>query len=464
MSKLILEKSLPVGWVETIIEDISTNDKGSIRMGPFGSQLKKHELVESGIRVLWIENIVNNKFEYKKEKFITKTKFEMLKGFVVKPNDILVTMMGTIGRTCVVPENLGQAIISSHLLKITPQKELIDSKFLTYLLRGDQKVLKQIESRARGVVMKGLNTKIIKSLEFSLPPLNEQKRIVEKIEELFLELNNIQITLKKTKQNLKEYQQSLLKSAFEGKLSKKWRERNNDNSEQGKNQELPEGWIMQKLEGLAEIIMGQAPPSHSYNNFEDGTVFVKVGEFGKVYPKKVVWTTKPLKHAQKKDVLICVVGATIGKINLGIDCAIGRSVSAIRPKESIMLQKFLFYFLKPMILKIRNEQQGSAQGIITIKYLESITIPIPPIIEQQEIVRRIEEGFSLIENTENIINSVLLQLDTLHLSIFKQAFEGKLIPQDPNDEPAEILLQKIKQEKERLIQKQKASRKKKNVK
>ena len=210
--------NLPKGWVRTSMENISVDDKYSIRMGPFGSQLKKHELVDSGIRVLWIENIVNNKFENKKEKFITNEKYETLKGFSVKPNDILITMMGTVGRTCVVPPNIGKTIISSHLLKITPHIDLIDSIFLTYLIRGNPQILKQIESKSRGVVMKGLNTKIIKSLEFSLPPLNEQKRIVTKIESIFGNIDSIEKQVNDAIRSLNTLKQSVLKLAFEGKL------------------------------------------------------------------------------------------------------------------------------------------------------------------------------------------------------------------------------------------------------
>ena len=82
--------------------------------------------------------------------------------------------------------------------------------------------------------------------------------------------------------------------------------------------QVPKGWELESLENLIELIMGQAPPSDSYNHDGVGTTFVKVGEFGEIFPGKKVWTTKPLKLAKVGDVLLCVVGATTGKINLGI--------------------------------------------------------------------------------------------------------------------------------------------------
>jgi type I restriction enzyme S subunit len=209
---------LPFGWIKTTVNELSTKEKTAIRMGPFGSSLKKHELVNSGIRVLWIENIVNNKFEYKSGKFITKEKFQQLSGFRVKANDILVTMMGTIGRTAIVPNDIGTAIISSHLLKISVEPSICISKFLTLSLRGNPHVLKQLERKASGVVMKGLNTKIIKNIELSLPSLEEQKEIISQIEQGFSLIDNTSQMIHSTLQKLQTMKISVLKQAFEGKL------------------------------------------------------------------------------------------------------------------------------------------------------------------------------------------------------------------------------------------------------
>lgn len=89
------------------------------------------------------------------------------------------------------------------------------------------------------------------------------------------------------------------------------------------------------LASVAEFVMGQAPPGSACNETGTGTPFVKAGEFGLERPLIREWTTQPLKLAKASDVLICVVGATAGKLNLGADCAIGRSVAAIRPSPKL---------------------------------------------------------------------------------------------------------------------------------
>src|SRR5436309_402106 len=120
--------------------------------------------------------------------------------------------------------------------------------------------------------------------------------------------------------------------------------------------EVPSGWQIVPLGELVEIVMGQAPPGGACNKNAQGTIFVKAGEFG---PRRE-WTTEPLKLAKFNDVLICVVGATRGKLNLGRDCAIGRSVVALRPNDALH-QMYLYYYLTTKVLSLRKDSAGSAQ-------------------------------------------------------------------------------------------------------
>ena len=173
----------PYKFPEKNIQDIALDKKGAIRMGPFGSQLKKDELVKEGVRVLWIENIVGNEFDYKFGKYITKEKYEQLKGFRVYPENLLITMMGTIGRVSIVPKDIGLAIISSHLLKIEVDLSKCNPVFLKYMILADY-VQNQFRSKSHGMIMSGLNTEIIKKTKIFLPKIelqNKFAKIVEKI-------------------------------------------------------------------------------------------------------------------------------------------------------------------------------------------------------------------------------------------------------------------------------------------
>jgi type I restriction enzyme S subunit len=153
------------------------------------------------------------------------------------------------------------------------------------------------------------------------------------------------------------------------------------------------------LNKVADFIMGQAPPGAECNTNEHGTVFVKTGEFGELYPIVREWTTKPLKLAKLGDVLICVVGATVGKLNLAIDCAIGRSVAAIRPHNGLDT-KYLYYMLMPFTLRLRSGSRGSAQGVIGKAELSAVTLRVPSEEEQSRIVAKVDELMALCDKLE----------------------------------------------------------------
>ncbi len=228
---------------------------------------------------------------------------------------------------------------------------------------------------------------------------------------------------------------------------------------------------------LVELVMGQAPAGSECNTEGRGTVFVKVGEFGPLYPREEVWTTDPLKFAKKGDVLVCVVGATVGKLNLAIDCAIGRSVAAIRPSPALDT-KFLYYSLIPYTLHLRRNSRGSAQGVIGKAELNAVSLWVPRREVQKRIVAKVDELMALCDRLEaqqqeretrhatlaraslarfaaaptsanlNLLfhSSFSIPPSDLRKSILTLAVQGKLVPQDPNDEPAEELLARLARE------------------
>jgi type I restriction enzyme S subunit len=172
------------------------------------------------------------------------------------------------------------------------------------------------------------------------------------------------------------------------------------------------------LRDITEIVMGQAPPSADCNKDGRGTVFVKAGEFDERCPLVREWTTNPLKLARSGDILVCVVGATAGKINEAIDCAIGRSVAAVRPDASKLVSPYLYHFLVTQALRLRAKSQGLAQGVITREMLQEIAISLPTLAEQ----RRIAEVLDRAEGLQAKRRESLVQLDTLTQGLFFDLF------------------------------------------
>lgn len=169
--------------VRTIkIGDLALHERGAFKIGPFGSSLKKSELVETGIPVVGIENVLPNRFEKGFRRFIAPAKFDELSDYEIAPDDVLVTTMGTIGRAAVVPHKLGKAIFDSHLFRMRVDTDRVFPGYLCYAINSSAVDL-QLQRMARGAIMQGLNTTILRECDIPLPDLPEQTRIARLLEQ-----------------------------------------------------------------------------------------------------------------------------------------------------------------------------------------------------------------------------------------------------------------------------------------
>lgn len=189
-----------------------------------------------------------------------------------------------------------------------------------------------------------------------------------------------------------------------------------------------------ELGEIVEIVMGQAPPGAACNKDGNGTVFVKAGEFQERSPAIREWTTQPLKMAAPNDSLVCVVGATSGKVNYSaFECAIGRSVAAVRPQVGRIDPAFLFQFLLTKVEQLRDRSQGAAQGVITREMLQSLKLVLPPLPEQRRIAAILDKADTLRSKRRE----AMAQLDRLAQSIFVGMFG------DPVTNPNNLLKQPL---------------------
>lgn len=333
-----------------------------------------------------------------------------------------------------------------------------------------------------------LNQSRMRKIQLLLPPINEQKRIVYKIEELFTKLDAGIQELTLAKEKLKVYRQSVLKHAFEGKLTEEWRKTHKDEIEdasvslkkiennlkkelgkkykpfQPRNIEeiaiLPEEWEWATYSQIGDLISGQHIKTQDYNMDSDGMPYLTgPADFTSKYPLVTKWTPKPKAKALKNDVMITVKGAGVGKVNvLDIEeAAISRQLMAIRATE--FDQNYIFYYIKSNFYYFQKLGSSSTvPGINRDQILKSV-IPVPPLFEQKEIGNEISRIFSLIENMEINIDYGIKQAKKLRQSILKKAFSGQLVPQDHNDEPAQKLLERIKAQKEKQKPKRKSKQK-----
>lgn len=312
--------------------------------------------------------------------------------------------------------------VKSSAMKILLPKANVDIKYIFYFLQT-QKF--SAETHKRYWISVCAKTKIL------LPPMAEQKRIVKKIEELFGVIDEQVKRLEATQETLVSYRQSVLQQAFSGKLYKttEWqktfladcclpvlkRKDSRDEKEQFLYLDIA------SIDNTVNKILGATPytgknaPSRARQIIQKGDVLFSTV---RTYLKNIALVTE-----EKYDKQIASTGFCV-----------------IRTNPSVLLANFLFYktlsndFLAPLNAK----QRGSSYPAVRDKDVLSSEIFLPSLPEQKAIVAKIETAFAAADKAEKAISAALEQAKQLKQSILKRAFEGKLVPQDPNDEPVDL--------------------------
>ena len=226
--------------------------------------------------------------------------------------------------------------------------------------------------------------------------------------------------------------------------------------------ELPEEWVWTRFGETSFVITkGSTPTSYGFSYVKEGIYFIKVENLanGRVNKQSIVEMITGdahnyLKRSQlvKNDVLFSIAG-TIGRVGVinsdDIPANINQALAIIRCPWQFVSPSYLRYVLESPLIRsfLEKRPRGIGMSNISLGDVSSLAFPLPSLMEQYKIVEEIERCFSVADEIEKDVEQSLKQTERLRQSILKRAFEGKLVPQDPTDEPAERLLKRIKMEK-----------------
>ncbi len=422
---------IPKTWVNSKLGDICFTTSG-------GTPSRKRDDYYGGT-IPWVKSGELSKGVITKtEEYITDAAVKGSSAKVFPAGTLLIALYGaTIGKLGF----LGVDAATNQAICGIFKNEILDLNYLFYFLYHNKNKL--IEQGAGGA-QPNISQTILKELEITIPPPVEQLRIVAKIEELFSDLDKGIENLKTAQEQLKIYRQAVLKYACEGRLT---------NPELNEGQ-LPIGWQLKKLGEIFKSTSG-GTPSRKRDDFYGGNIpWVKSGELSKglINQTDEYITEEALRNSSAKifpagTLLIALYGATIGKLGfLGIAAATNQAVCGIFPSEDVSLN-YMFHFLTLNKQKLIESAVGGAQPNISQTILKDLEVCYPVENKIQElVVAEIESRLSVCDKIEESIEQGLKQAEALRQSILKKAFEGKLVPQDPNDEPAHVLIQRIKSE------------------
>ena len=496
---------LPEGWILTSLGDLVI----TIQYGYTASATEQ----QIGPKFLRITDLQNNSVDWNTVPFCNCDEIEKYK---LKKGDIVIARTGaTTGKSFLLNEIPEPAIFASYLIRLNTSG-IFPPEYIALFMQSVN-YWHQIIVVSKGSAQPGANASILSKLSVPLPPLNEQRRIVAKIEALKARSQRVKEALEAIPPLLDQFRQSVLAAAFRGDLTADWREQNPDvesasvlleriRAERDKRYQnecnkaeaegrrkpilfkenieqieisnlptIPDTWSWTRLVNISNIIGGVTKgrkfgnrktimlPYLRVANVQDG--YLDLNEIKEI---EILPEDLEKYHLEYGDILFTEGGdrdklgrGTIWRDNIK-NCIHQNHVYRARLYYSGVSCDYISLVTKSKYAKayfFANASQTVNLASINLTCLGNLPLPIPSAEEQKEIVYRFQHLFKAADIIEQQYQQAKANLDQLDQSILAKAFRGELVPQDPNDEPASVLLERIRAERAQLEAETKTAKK-----
>lgn len=394
-------KNIPQGWTLKKMPDV-------VKWGSGGTpKATEKAFYENGTIPWLIIGDLNDGIVQDSASKITELGLQNSSAKMIPVGTLLVAMYGSIGKLGIT----GIECCTNQAIAYAKELKGVSTKYMYYYMAMMKSYL---ISQGKGGTQKNISQTVLNSLDVLVPPEKEQKRIVNRIEELFSELDSAVETLKKTKEQLAVYRQSVLKEAFE-----------KDNTE------------FKKICEFATVGTGATPLKSQPDYYNGNIAWVASGKINekKIYSPTTYITEKAIEETNctvypPHTILIAMYGEgkTRGQCaELMIAAATNQALAAITlPKRSLISKDFLLWFLTYKYENIRAKAAGGVQPNLNLNIVKQMLVPYFSDEYQQQVVNKIESRLTVCDNIEKTVNESLSQADAMRQSILKKAFEGGL--------------------------------------
>ncbi|MDH1729391.1 restriction endonuclease subunit S [Pseudomonas chengduensis] len=423
---------IPVHWELIRLRFLLLDGAEGIKIGPFGSQLTSDMLVEVGYKVYGQENVIAGDFD-KGRRYITDEKLSEMSVYEIRPNDLLVTMMGTAGRCKVVPEAISAGVMDSHLLRMRFGRKA-DPKFVELLIDKSNYVSHQVRLNGKGSIMHGLNSSIIKELLVALPSADEQAPILSFLDHETARIDALIEEQQRLIELLKEKRQALISHAVTRGLDPTVPMKDSGVEWLG---EVPAHWEVTKLGWiLNELTYGftnpmptedDGPAMLTANDIGWGTVLYEQARSTSEIAFREMLTDKSRPKAG--DLLLTKDG-TLGRVAVhdGRPACINQSVALIRPDTRIMSSEFLCSLLQASCYQTKMifDAGGTTIKHIYITILAKMNLAVPSLDEQQALLNFISSETCKFDRLTSEAEQVVNLLQERRSALISAAVAGKI--------------------------------------
>jgi type I restriction enzyme, S subunit len=380
--------------------------------------------------------------------------------YLLRPEDIVIARTGaTTGKSYLIEELSGDVVYASYLIRLRVN-DLIEPKYLWSFLQSND-YWSQIQMVSKGTAQPGANATILSQVRVPIAPRREQRRVVAKIDSLSAKSGRARDHLDHLSRLVEKYKQAVLAAAFGGDLTREWRKRAGivDGVPIEAEIELPyrqvfaapSSWMLRSFSEVCEIQGGSQPPKSTFE-YKAAAHLIRLVQI-RDYKSDDHVTYIPRELARRfcstDDIMIGRYGPPIFQILRGIAGAYNVALMKAVPVDTLIGREFLFWYLNfphlRSFVEFKSERTAGQDGV-NKDHLLRWPVLLPPLNEQVEIVQRIESALNWIDRLASEATNARRLVDHLDQAVLAKAFRGELVPQDTSDEPASVLLERIRAE------------------